>query len=66
MSGLKLKRKTNLGGLDGAVTSEKYSWFAGNPRITSDTVLIVWKVEKGAKIQKQIIAAYQCWQLQFT
>jgi len=51
MNGLKHK-ETNLGGLDGAVTWEKYSWFAGNPRITSDTVLMVWKVEKGAKNTK--------------
>ena len=33
-----------LGGLDGAFTWEKYSWFAGKPLITSDTVLMVWKL----------------------
>jgi len=35
---------TYLGGFDGAFTWEKYSWFAGNPLITSDTVLMVWNV----------------------
>ena len=31
-----------LGGVDGAITEAKYSWFCRFPLITSDTVLIVW------------------------
>jgi len=32
---------TYLGGIDGAITLAKYSWFAWLPRITSATVLMV-------------------------
>ena len=31
-----------LGGVDGAITEAKYSWFCRFPLITSDTVLMVW------------------------
>jgi len=42
-----------LGGCDGAFTWAKYSWFAGNPLMTSDTVFMAYV--SGKNINKLLI-----------
>ena len=36
----------NLGGFEGALTEAKKSWLTWDPRMTSDTVLMVWRKEE--------------------
>ena len=52
---------TYLGGLDGAKTEAKCSWFGWLPRMTSDTVLMVWNRNArciGYIVQTQLSGEY--------